>query len=145
MRTFPAGNRRDLVTQFVQQRYRRAPHATAGAGHDNVTRLRVNPRLFQRHHAQHGGKACGADDHRFATIHAFRHRHQPVAFYARLCCQPAPVIFTHTPAGEQHVLARMEARVFAAVDPASKINTRHHREISDDFTLTGDRQRIFVI
>ena len=46
---------------------------------------------------------------------------------------------------KQRMLARMEARILAGMYPASEINTRHHREISDDFTLTGDRQCIFVI
>ena len=139
------GNCRNLVTQFVQQCHRRAAHTTAGTGHDDLTRFRANTGIFQRHHAQHGGKACGTDDHRFTTIQALWHRHQPVAFHARLCRQPTPVIFTHAPAREQHLLAGMEARIFARMNPARKIDTWHHREISDDFTLPGNRQRIFII
>jgi hypothetical protein len=39
----------------------------------------------------------------------------------------------------------MEARIFAGMHPARKIDAWHHREISDDFTFAGDSQRIFII
>ncbi len=145
MRTFAARDGGDLIPQLVQQRDGRAAHAAAGAGDDNFARVRADPSLFQRHHAEHGGETGGADDHRFTTVQAFRHRDQPVTFYARLRCQSTPVVFTHTPAGEQHLLSGVKTRIFTGMYAACKVDSWHHWEISDDFTFSRNGQCILIV
>lgn len=119
--------------------------AAAGAGNQNIAVVRVHAAFLQRHHAQHGGKAGGADDHRLAFIQAVRQRYQPFARDARLLGQAAPVMFTHAPAGEHHALPLFEAIVAAVAHGAGEVDARHHREVAHDLAFAGDRQRILII
>src|SRR5690606_20951122 len=86
-----------------------------------------------------------ADDHRLTTGQAFRHGDQPVTFYARLRCQSAPVVVTYAPAGEQHLLCGVKTWIFTGMYAACKVDSWHHREISDDFTFSRNGQRILIV
>ncbi|SRN37317.1 Uncharacterised protein [Shigella flexneri] len=39
----------------------------------------------------------------------------------------------------------MKTRIFAGAYSSGKIDPRNHRKITDDFSLTGNRQRIFIV
>ena len=121
MGAFAPGNRRYLVPQLMQQSDCGAADAAAGPGNYNFAIFRTNSGIFQRHHAQHGGEARGTNGHGFTPIQSLRHCYQPVAFNASAFRQTAPVVFANAPSGEQHLLARMKARIFAAVDRTGKI------------------------
>ena len=55
------------------------------------------------------------------------------------------MIFTDTPAGKQHLLPGVEARIFARMHAAREVDTRHHWEISDNFTFARNGKRILLV
>ncbi|MNR14443.1 hypothetical protein D3C85_1309180 [compost metagenome] len=55
------------------------------------------------------------------------------------------MVFTDTPAGQQHLLPGVKTRIFARMDTTGKVNSRNHRKIADDFTGASDREGILVI
>ena len=145
MGAFASGHRNNLITQLMQQRDCGTADAATGAGDHDFTVLRANACLFKSHHAQHGGKSGGTDHHRFTAVQPFWQRYQPVRFHACLFCQTAPMVFAHAPTGQQHFLARMKTRIFAGPNGAGEINTRNHRKVADDFSFSGDGERIFIV
>ena len=129
----------------MQQSDRGAADAAAGPGDHDLAIFRTNPGVFQCHHAQHRGETGGPNDHGLTTIQALRHRHQPVAFNASALRKAAPVVFTHAPSCQQHLMAGVETRILATVDKTGKIDARNHRKVADNFSFTGDGQRIFIV
>ncbi len=55
------------------------------------------------------------------------------------------MIFADAPAGQQHLLARREAGIVTVMNRTGKVDTRHHREVADNFPFTGDGERIFIV
>ncbi|MNZ80618.1 hypothetical protein D3C78_992600 [compost metagenome] len=142
---FTAADGRDVIAQRRQNSDRRAAYATAGTRNQNVAVIRMYAAFFQRHHAQHGGKAGGTEDHRFTFIQSVWQRHQPFPGDTRLLSQAAPVVFTHAPAGKHHALAFFKTIVAALAHGTGEVDAWHHREVTHDFAFAGDRQRVFIV
>ena len=55
------------------------------------------------------------------------------------------MVFANAPTGQQHLLARCEACVVTVMNCTGKVDTRHHREVTDNFPFAGDGERIFIV
>ncbi|MDT4856002.1 hypothetical protein FQZ97_903770 [compost metagenome] len=137
------------MAQASEQRDRDAAHAAVGPGHQHLAaggfHARLGPVFLQRHHAQHGGVARGADGHGFSRAQTVRQGHQPVALDPRHLRQTAPVRFTNAEAVEDDAVAGLPSRVFAGCHGTREIDARHQGEAAHHGRLSGDGQAVLVV
>ncbi len=55
------------------------------------------------------------------------------------------MVLPNAPAGQQHLLTNVKARILAGMNRTRKVDTRNHRKVTDNFTLAGDCQRILIV
>ncbi len=104
-----ACDRRNIISEMRQDRGGDRPDTARCPGNQNRQAARFQSMGLQRHHRQHGGEPCGADRHRLLGGQTLRQRNQPVGLDPRLLGITAPPDFPDAPAGQDHLVARLEA------------------------------------
>ena len=100
---------------------------------------------FQRHDAQHCRQPGRTHRHCLTAIQALRQRHQPLGARTGILRQAAIEAFADAPAGQCHLVARIERSARRFDHFAGKIDAGNQRELADDLALAANRQRILVV
>ena len=85
-----------------------AANTASSPGHQHLTLLWVQPRLFERIDGQHGGKPGGTNSHRLLQRQGGGQLDQPISFHTSAFSIATPMGLTNPPAGENHRLTSGE-------------------------------------
>jgi len=101
--------------------------------------------IFQRHYRQHRRKSGRSHGHCQAGIKSFGQRHQPVAPHIRLLRIAAPMRLSDAPAGQNHLVTGLVARVQRGLDRSRHIDAGHMRILADQPAARTDAQSVLVV
>ena len=90
-------------------------------------------------------EAGRADRHHVEQRQTLRHRHDPVRRHAHVFGVAAVVRHAEVVAGDEHLVARLEARIAARLDRAGHVDAADQRKAAHDLSGAGRGQRVLVV
>jgi hypothetical protein len=119
------------------------PAGRAGDGYRPL--LRGEPVPGERHDAEHGGVAGGADGHGVMRAHAVGQLDQPIALDAGLLGIGAEMGLAAAPAVEDDLVARLPGGIVRRLHGAGEIDAGDHGKAAHHGRLAGERESVLVV